>query len=262
VVWMWGVGVRWRGRCPRGPDRWRTGVGCRLRPGMRVGFRALSGHRRDGRRRRARQQPIAPGTEHHHQRQAQRRGPAHPPPWRPVRSLARGGQQLLQAHRRHRARLPVAHVVFLDQRHRIGPHHLGDGADMSPGVKVAAAGGVIIILDRRDERFVDAGPLADLGHGQAGPAPRRREGFSDAHTRAPLGYGTARSAMISARGKRLCRPPSRRGAGRAFCGWLGPMILKLLAKAQAGVKRHWRTAAPGKRPSARPVAQCSTSARP
>lgn len=187
VVWLWDVGVRWHGRCPGGPDRWTTVWGCRRRPEMRVGFRALNGHRPDSRRRQARQQPIAPGTEHHHQRQAQRRGPAHPPPWRPVRRRGRGGQQLLQAHRRHRGRLPVAHVVFLDQRHRIGPHHFGDGADVSPGVKVTAAGGVIITLDRRDERFVDAAPLADLGYGQAGPPPRRREGFSDAHTRAPLG---------------------------------------------------------------------------
>jgi hypothetical protein len=86
--------------------------------------------------------------------------------------------------RRGRTR-PVERVILGDQRPGIGPDGLGDAADVRPGVKVATAGRVVAALDRRDERFPDAGLLTDLGNGQARPLARFGQGFTDRHAAPP-----------------------------------------------------------------------------
>ena len=63
-----------------------------------------------------------------------------------------------------RLRYLVGGVELPDQRLRGGPGRLGYGADVAPRVKVAAACGVVVVLDVADECFPDAGPLADLGN--------------------------------------------------------------------------------------------------
>ncbi len=130
------------------------------------------------------------------------RGQVHPPPRRytasrhysphrgqirpaPLGGLGRGGHQLLQAHRRGRTRRPVERVILGDQRLSIGPHHLGDGADVPPGVEVATTGGVVAVFDSPDDRFPDPGPLTDLGNTQTGPLARHCQGFTDGHPRLP-----------------------------------------------------------------------------
>jgi hypothetical protein len=79
----------------------------------------------------------------------------------------------------------VERVVFGDQRPGVGPDDLGDAADVRPGVKVATARGVVVALDPRDDRFLYAGLLTDLGHGQAGPLARSGQGVTDRHAAPP-----------------------------------------------------------------------------
>lgn len=79
-----------------------------------------------------------------------------------------------------------------DQRLRGGPGRLGYGADVAPRVKVAAACGVVVVLDVADECFPDAGPLADLGNGKASLVACLCQCLADAHAAPPHMYRTAR----------------------------------------------------------------------
>ena len=186
--------------------------------------RVLSRGRRGGSGRRAGQHVQRYETEcHDHERQAHENGPAHRAPRgavpgrhpvacrarahaglahhrrtggghpgpgrgqvRPVPLRAWGGQQLVQADRGHRPRRPVVGVVVLDQRLGVGADGLGDGADMTTGIEVAATLGEVVRLDLPDDRFPDQGSLADLGQGQACLVPRLRQGLTDGHATPPL----------------------------------------------------------------------------
>jgi hypothetical protein len=111
-------------------------------------------------------------------RAPQDRSPAHPaPPAHPGRARRPG-------HKTSRLR-EVSGVVIADQRAGIRAHRLGDGTDMPPGVKIATTRGIVIALDATNDGLPDAGPLADLGHGQTGPAARSRQVFTDAHPAPP-----------------------------------------------------------------------------
>jgi len=77
----------------------------------------------------------------------------------------------------------VQRVILPDERLGIGPHHPGNGADVTPSVKIAAAGGVVAALDAGDDCFPDAGPLTDLGNAEAGPLTGRGQEFTDRHPR-------------------------------------------------------------------------------
>jgi len=79
-----------------------------------------------------------------------------------------------QIRRRDRARRVVGRVILGDQRPGISSDDPRDGADVPPGVEVAAARAVVVLLDAADDGFPDAGLLADLGHGKTGPAARLR----------------------------------------------------------------------------------------
>src|SRR4029077_250041 len=51
------------------------------------------------------------------------------------------------------------------------------------GVKVAAAGGEVVLLDIPDDRFPDPGLMADLADGETGLTAGSRKSFADAHAR-------------------------------------------------------------------------------
>jgi hypothetical protein len=59
----------------------------------------------------------------------------------------------------------VGGVVLADQPVRIYADGRGDGADMPARVEVPAAGIELIVLDRPDQAFPDAGAPADVRHG-------------------------------------------------------------------------------------------------
>jgi hypothetical protein len=79
----------------------------------------------------------------------------------------------------------VSGVIRGDQWPRIGSDGMSDGADVPPGVEVPAASAIVVVLDAADDGFPDAGLLADLGHGETGPAARFRQVFADAHAAPP-----------------------------------------------------------------------------
>src|SRR5215471_15680732 len=97
---------------------------------------------------------------------------------------------------------------------------------MPPSVKVTTTRGVVVALDAVDEGFPDAGPLADLGHGETGPATRVRQVCSDAHDAPPLPKSLLRCGSAV-----RCFPPSRAGpqvwaglaAGRSARSAQGPL---------------------------------------
>ena len=193
------------------------------RPGLLGRHRALPGRRRRSRRlQRSRDKGVQPETERHHQRQRECHGPAQSPPSRtsgrrdwltrsgradlvlrrrtagryqtrhrgqgrppPPRSLGRRGQQFLQADCRQDVGRPADRVVLLDQRRWVGPHGLGDAADVPPRVEVAAAPGVVVAFDPPDDRFPDPGLLTDLGNGETGSLARFRQGRTDGHAAPP-----------------------------------------------------------------------------
>lgn len=88
------------------------------------------------RRRPAKRAAGTPGS-----RAAGRAGPV------PLRSLGRGGQQLLQAYRRQHLRRPAGRVVLPGQRPGAGPDGPGDAADVPPRVEAAAAPAELAALD-------------------------------------------------------------------------------------------------------------------
>src|SRR5262249_57237695 len=61
----------------------------------------------------------------------------------------------------------------------------GGGGVVPGGVEAAAAPAVVVVFDRADQGFPDAGPLADLAHRQAGPVARLRQVFANAHAAPP-----------------------------------------------------------------------------
>jgi hypothetical protein len=152
-------------------------------------------------------------TQRRYERQPQHRSPVPPPPRRPARR-----KQLVQAHRRQHARRTVDRVILADQRLGVGADGLGDATDIPPGVKVTTTCRVVLALDPRDDRFPDAGPLADLSDGQASPPARFRQRFSDPHAAPPLpppsctpppcGVQAVMTASLP-----LCPPPNYPKAG-------------------------------------------------
>jgi hypothetical protein len=76
-------------------------------------------------------------------------------------------------------------VVLPDQRLGVHPGDLGDGTDVAPGVEVASARGIVVVLDAADDCFRDAGPLADLGNSQTSLVAGLCQRFADAHTAPP-----------------------------------------------------------------------------
>ena len=91
-----------------------------------------------------------------------------------------------------RLRYLAGGVELPDQRLRVGPGRPGYGADVAPRVKVAAACGVVVVLDVADECFPDAGPLADLGNSKASLVACLCQCLADAHAAPPHMYRTAR----------------------------------------------------------------------
>src|SRR5262249_2890022 len=89
-------------------------------------------------------------------------------------------------------RRTVGRVIFADQRFGVGADGLGDATDVPPGVKVTTTRREVLALDPRDDRFPDAGPLADLSDGQASPPARFRPRFSDPHAAPPPPHRAAR----------------------------------------------------------------------
>jgi hypothetical protein len=81
----------------------------------------------------------------------------------------------------------VDRVILADQRLRVGTEDMGDATDVPPGVEVATTRRIVVALDPLDDRFPDAGPLADLGDGETGVAACLRQGFPNAHARASTG---------------------------------------------------------------------------
>jgi hypothetical protein len=90
-------------------------------------------------------------------------------------------------------------VIFLDQRCRISSDHPGDGTDVPPRVKVAAARGIVIALDAPDNRFPEAGLLADLRQGKTSLAAGFCQGRADGHRRAPFGCQASIATLNYAR---------------------------------------------------------------
>ncbi len=131
---------------------------------------------------RARKKVVRHETEpHHHQHHHQHCDPVQPAPLAYPDGRERIGHIL-----RDRLRPQPGRVVLPDQRLRISPDGPGDAPDIRPGVKVPTTRRVVVTLDLFDDRFPDAGPLANLGNGETGLAPRLREGFADAHSAPPL----------------------------------------------------------------------------
>ena len=76
-------------------------------------------------------------------------------------------------------------LAALEQRLRIGSDRRRDGADVSAGVEVAAAGREVVVLDRLDKGPADACGLGDLFDGQSRVLAGRREGLADGHRATP-----------------------------------------------------------------------------
>src|SRR5205814_1947058 len=98
----------------------------------------------------------------------------------PLADLDRGGRLEHLGRPDHPGRA-VLGVVRADQRDRIGPDDGGDAANVPAGVKVAAAGGKVVLLDVPDDRFPDPGLVADLADGETGLTAGFCQAFADAH---------------------------------------------------------------------------------
>ncbi len=101
-----------------------------------------------------------------------------------------------------RLRYLAGGVELPDQRLRGGPGRLGYGADVAPRVKVAAACGIVVVLDVADECFPDAGPLADLGNSKASLVACLCQCLADTHAAPPHMCIAPRAARIT--GCRWC----------------------------------------------------------